>query len=259
MYLKTLPVIEFNKSSNNIKSIRCMKGLDKEFGVKSYSIEYDARKEKSIPLSIINYEYIKGYAMVHGIKCLEVVGTAGLWDGEKPHEITEFICIENGYIKTIAAFEECDGVNMLLTFKDEEFIKHWSVGENNQGFAIDINERKIISNEDKNKFYVDNEISGTYDLVGCFDITINSATYHTIRMIYIGDSGQISEFYYDNSGNEILRRYFVPDTWGYDDKIGTLYSERWPWVDYIIFNEKKRICTTYILPGNIVCSDREEL
>lgn len=246
-----LPDVVITRKQEKLFTTRAMQGFDAKFGEKAYSAEYDTRQDIFKRKTIENASYIKGKACIHGVMCLEVKETVGLWDS-KPHELTEFVVVSDTHIKTIAAMEECNGVNGLLTFLDDDFYKHWGAGENNCGFEIELKQKGIITCDKDGRLYVEVEKPGISDIVGRYKVVIGERAFDTIRMVFTADDGQVSDFYYDAKGEEVLRRFFVPDRWGYDDKINRLYSERWPHVESLFLNGERRVCTTYIIPDYVL-------
>ncbi len=247
MFPGKLPTVRFEKLEKEPAPVFCMNGLDRPFGEKHLFAEYDVRRGEDMPLSIVNSRYVKGKARIHGKNCLEVHETAGLWDADKPHEVVEFVRVTKTHLITLAAFEECRGVNTLLTFHDKEFFDHWAVGENNCGLEIELKKKGLIVCDATGALCLPEEKSGVYDLVDSWRVTIGEQVREGIRMVYVADAGQVSEFYYGSDGEELLRRYFVPDIWGYDDEKKTLYTQRWPWAPTLIFNGTTRVCVTVIL------------
>jgi len=246
-----LPEVVITRTEGRPFPVRAMQGLDAPFGEKSYWAEYDTRQGIEKIKTVENARYIKGRARVHAIECLEVKETVGLWDSN-PHELTEFFAVTDTHIKTIAAMEECNGVNGLLTFLDEDFHKHWAIGEDNCGMEIELRQRGVITCTKEGKLYTDEEKPGLYDIVGRYIVQIGDRSFDAIRQVYTADAGQVSDFFFDADGHEILRRYFVPDRWGFDDKVNTLYSERWPHGEAVFFNDERRVCVTYVIPKHIL-------
>ena len=89
---------------------------------------------------------------------------------------------------------------------------------------------------------------GTYDIVGRYKVVIGERAFDTIRLVLIACDGQVSDFYIDTNGREIMHRFWVLDSWGYDDDLKIPYSERWPHIEILYLNDEKRVCTDYVVP-----------
>lgn len=163
----------------------------------------------------------------------------------KPHELTEFYVLNDNYVKVIAAMEECNGVNGLLTFKDEDFYQHWGVGENNCGRERHLKQKGIIKIDDEGKLSVSEEKPGIEDVVGRYLVTIGNKRFDTIRSIYLADAGQVTDFYFDKEGREILKRYFVPNEW-------KNYLDKYENCEYIYLNNNIKVCTVYVVPDFVL-------
>lgn len=226
--------------------------LTLEIGNSSTYAQYDTRKSTAKTKISEHLTYVKGKAVVHGINCFEVVGTfSGLID-DKSYECVTFERITDTHKQTLAAIEDCYGTKSLQTFKDDDFMKHFAMGEHNCGMAIELMPKGIIISDTPDDFRTDLEAPGTYDVVGTYKLHINGIEFRAIRMIYIAADGQVSDFFIDDDGREIMHRFFVPDQWGMDDKTPILYSERWPHLEIITLNNDKKVCTTYAIPSYIV-------
>lgn len=242
----TFPEHALTRSEKEPFVVRDMQGLDLPIGQKYYYPEYDVRKGEPWPKSVENYRYVKGRARVHGTDCLELKETYGLWDADKPHEITEFYVVTDSHIRVIAAMEENRGVNGLLTFKDDDFYTHWGVGENNIGSAIEKTSHGIITCDALEQLHMQEEKPGVEDVVGRYVLTLGEREYDVSRVVFTADAGQVSDFFFLEDGTEVLRRFFVPDTWGYDDKINTLYTIRWAHAPTLALNGIKRVLVTCV-------------
>ena len=242
---KKLPEITIELQDRKPFEVLTSYGLDKEFGEKSYSGEYRALDSANRTLTVVNESYIKGLAKIHGEVCYEYKEIVGLMDGE-PHELTEFFVVNEEYVKTIAAMEENDGVNVLLTCKDEEFYQHWGVGSDNCGEERKLKEKGIIRVDEALQLHVAEEKPGIIDVVGRYWVTIGEKKYDTIRRVFLADAGQVSDFFYDRQGREVLKRYFVPDEWGEN------YTQKYERCETIRLNDHVKVCVVYAIPDFVL-------
>jgi len=159
--------------------------------------------------------------------------------------------ITETHIQTLAALEDSYGVLLVQTFLDDDFKKHWTVGKDNCGLEIRLRRKGIIDccNNDLFSDIID---PGTYDLVGRYQVSIGNRTFDTVRLVLIACDGQVTDFFIDSEGKEILHRFWVLDSWGYDDDIKLPYSIRWPHVEVMSLNGEKRVCTTYVIPEYVL-------
>ncbi|WP_066715889.1 hypothetical protein [Clostridium sp. Marseille-P299] len=241
-----LPCITIKKMEAQPFEVRAMQGLDQGFGVKQYSAEYCVVDKKYKRKAIEIISYIKGFASIHGIRCLEFKELMGLY-GDIIHELTQYITVTDSHIKIIAAMEEQGGVNVFQSFMDDNFLERWGVGEDKYGMKINLEKKKVISCGNDEKLYVKDEKPGVNDIVGRYIITINRREYDTIRQIFIGYNGQVTEFYFDITGKEILKRHFKISLSAVgEESIPSNYIESSTGESFYL-NDIKRRCETYVI------------
>lgn len=241
-----LPCIIIKKIEAQPFEVRTMQGLDQGFGVKQFSAEYYMGEKKYKRKAIEIISYIKGFANVHGIRCLEFKEMMGIY-GDVLHELTQYIIVTDTHIKTIAAMEEQGGVNVFHSFKDENFHERWGVGNDNNGIKIYLENNNVILCSNSNKLYVKNEKPGVNDIVGRYIVSVDGKEYDTIRQIFIGYNGQVTEFYYDVTGKEILKRHFRTNN-NEDVESSTSSNSKVSYTkDSFYLNDIERCCETYVI------------
>lgn len=119
--------------------------ISPKVGEKSYYAQYDTTKDSLKKKSGENRSFVKRKAKVHGEDCVEVIGTyVGFIDG-KVYESTTYERITDTHVQTLAAIEDNYGTLLIQTFLDEDFKKHWAIGENNCGREIILKQKGIIN------------------------------------------------------------------------------------------------------------------
>ncbi len=196
--------------------------------------------------------YVKGEAKVHGIMCMEIASTyIGYADG-KVYENSTFDRLTDTHVQTLASVEDCYGVKYIQTFLDESFQEHYAMGEDNCGVEIALCSKGIITCNSDPQVSSTVLTPGTYDIVGRYSVKLWDRTFDTIRLVYFAAENQMSDFYIDNLGREVLHRCFIPDEWGLRDKEGTLLSVRWPFAGKIARNDYQYVITNCVLPEYVL-------
>lgn len=116
---------------------------------------------------------------------------------------------------------------------------------------IELRSKGIITC-DGDKILVQDEQPGMYDIVGEYQIQIDNKLFHTVRLILIAAERQVSDFFIDLNGKEIMHRFFIPDE-GFNGSMKEKpYSMQFPRAYTIVVNNRKCICTTYVIPDYVI-------
>lgn len=224
--------------------------MEPKFGEKVRYGTYEVMKGKG--LLGVNKAYVRGKARIHGIDCFECVSSYMNFIDDKKYEVISFDRIIDNHVQSLAYIEEYpDGCRDFYTFKDEHFMKHWAIGENNSGLSINLKTNGEISCDGDN-LIVCNERSGLYDIVGEYTVNIHDKEFHVVRLVLLAAENQVSDFFIDHNGKEIMHRFFIPDD-GFGDKMkGNPYSKQYPEAYTLMVNDRKCICTTYVLPDYVL-------
>lgn len=224
--------------------------MEPKLGEKVRYASYEVMKGKG--LLGVSEAYIRGKARIHGNDCFESVSSYINFNDEKKYEVISFDRIEDGYVQSLAYIEEYpDGCRDFYTFKDEHFMKHWAIGENNSGISVKLrNKGEITCNGDK--LLVSEERYGLYDIVGEYKVRINGKTFETVRLVLIAAENQVSDFFIDMNGKEIMHRFFIPDEGFHGSMKDNPYSAQFPGAYTIAVNNRKCVCTTYVIPDYVL-------
>lgn len=221
--------------------------MEPKLGEKVSYAEYEVMEGKG--LIVVNNSYIRGKAMIHGLECFENVSSYANAKDNKKYEVISFDRIEKGHIRPLAYIEEYpNGCREFYTFKDKHFMQHWAIGENNIGMEINLKTKgAIVCNG--NEVSVIDEKYGLYDIVGEYTVELNGKKYETVRLFFIGAENQVSDFFIDKDGKEIMHRFFIPDE-GYNGNMKeNPYSTQFPNAYTITINNyRKCTCVKYVLP-----------
>lgn len=218
-----------------------------KIGEKVSYAEYEVMKGNG--LLVVNNSYIRGKARIHGLECFENVSSYANANDDKKYEVISFDRIEEGYIRPLAYIEEYpNGYRDFYTFKDNHFMEHWAIGENNIGMEINLKTKGIITCKG-NEISAIEEKSGLYDIVGKYIVEINGKEYDTVRLVLIFAEDQVSDFFIAKDGKEVMHRFFMPDE-GYNGNMKeNPYSNQFPEAYTVtINNNRKCICVKYVLP-----------
>lgn len=246
IFPEILPCIVINELKKEVFEVCAMQGLNQGKGIKQYTAQYRLMEDNLFVKTIEMVGSVKGYACVHGIHCLEFVESLYMF-GEIFHELIQYIVITDTHIKTIAAVDEQGGVRVFHTFKDDDFNEHWGIGVDHCGMKINLKQEGIITRQSTNVLYVKDELPGTNDVIGRYLVQIGGKEFDTIRQIYIGKLGEITESYIDVNGNVILKRHFVLKS-DYDlKKLNVKCVDALELGNVFYLNNKERICESYVL------------
>jgi hypothetical protein len=113
---------------------------------------------------------------------------------------------------------------------------------------IELKHKGIITCDLDGKLYSAVVTPNTYDIVGRYQIGIGDRVFDTIRMVLIATCGQLSDFYFDATGREIMHRFFLADRLGLKDAVPKLLSEQWPHAEVLELNDERYVCCTYVVP-----------
>lgn len=252
-FSKKLPEIEIIELSKQGK-VEYRQGLasfmEPKLGEKVSYAQYEVMKGKG--LLVINDAYIRGKAKIHGIDCFECVSSYANFNDNKKYEVISFDRIVDGHVQPLAYIEEYpNGCREFYTFKDKHFMEHWAIGENNSGMEINLRSKGHITC-DGDKIFVSDERYGMYDIVGEYQLKINKKIFHVVRLFLISTENQVSDFFIDMSGKEIMHRFFIPDE-GFRGKMKeNPYSKQFPDAYTITVNNRKCICTAYVIPDYVL-------
>lgn len=246
IFPEILPCIVIKEIKKETFEVSTMQGLDQGLGGKRYTAEYCLLEDKTKKKTIDIVCTVMGYACIHGIRCLGFKESLHVF-GEVLHELTQYIVATDTHIKTIAAMEEQGGVQIFQTFKDDDFNKLWGIGVDHCGMKIHLKQEGIITSKTTNQLYVEEELPGTNDIVGRYLVRIGAKEFDTIRQIFIGEHGQITEFYFDKSGNEILKRHFKINSNPVDKNGSNEIVDDFELGESFYLNNKERVCESYVL------------
>jgi len=252
-FSNTLPKIEFIElsKSGSIEFRQVLSSfMEPKLNEKVSFGTYEVMKGKG--LLAVNEAYVRGKAKIHGIPCFETVSTYVNFKDNKKYEVISFDRIVDRHIQSLAYIEEYpNGCREFYTFKDKHFMEHWATGENNCGMEINLKSKGIIAC-DEDKIFASDETSGMYDIVGEYEIKIYEKTFHTVRLVLMAAENQVSDFFIDINGKEIMHRFFIPDDGFNDSMKENPYSKQFPEAYSITVNNRKCICTTYVIPDYVL-------
>lgn len=194
---------------------------------------------------------IKGKAKIHGIKCFECVSTYNNLNDGKKYEVISFNRIHDSHVQSLAYIEEYpNGTREFYTFKDDHFNENWGIGKNNEGLKIQLRNRGLIT-ANGNEISTQIDESGQYDLVGEYRLKIDHQVFEVFRLIFIAHENQVSDFFIDKNGKEIMHRFFIPDE-GFGGKMKeTPYSQQYPLAYVLKLNNRNCICSTIEIADRI--------
>jgi len=248
-FSNTLPKIKFTELSKSgyVEFRQVLSSfMEPKLGAKVSFGTYEVMKGKG--LLAINESYVRGKVKVHGIPCFESVSTYVNHNDNKKYEVISFDRIIDGHVQPLAYIEEYpNGCREFYTFKDKHFMDHWAIGENNCGMEINLKSKGIITC-DGGKILASEDRSGLTDIVGEYEVKINEKTFHTVRLVLMAAENQVSDFFIDTNGKEVMHRFFIPDDGFNDSMKENPYSKQFPEAYTITVNDRKRVCTTYVIP-----------
>ncbi len=190
---------------------------------------------------------VKNKAKVHGISCFECRSSYINFRDGKKYEVISYDRITDDYVQSLAYIEEYpDGTREFYSYKDQHFLDHWGMGEDNCGMKIHLKSEGEILSVD-NKLIVKEERAGLYDLVGRYELTINNKSYETVRLVFLAAENQISDFFIDKNGKEIMHRFFIPNEGFGKSQKDQKYSKQYPNAEVIKINERECVLTTYVI------------
>lgn len=244
-----LPEIKLHQV-NQIGSVTCKQRLgsfvELKLGEKARYGEYEAMEGKE--LINVHEEEVTRKMRIHGIDCFEAEGTYTNFRDKKKHRVVSYNRENDGHIQSLAFMEEYpDGITDFYSFKDQHFMEHWAEGENNSGRAIKLKSKGHIQSMD-GKLVVKNDQNGTQDVVGEYILEISERKFNTIRLVLIAGENQVSDFFIGMDGKELLHRFFIPDCGFAEEMKDNPYSSQYPKALTIEVNDRKCICTTYVIP-----------
>lgn len=248
--------VEITRDPRPPFSVQCRQVLSTfvtpSLGERARYAEYEIKTEPYHKKINESMSQVKGEARVHGIMCVEIASTyIGYADG-KVYENSTFDRLTDTHVQTLAAIEDCYGVKYIQTFLDESFQEHYAMGDNNCGMEINLQPKGIITCSSDTKIITAVTTPGTYDIVGRYTVKLDDRTFDTLRLIYLASEDQMSDFFIDASGREIMHRCFTPDEWGLRDKENTLLSERWPHTGRIARNDYQYVITGCVVPEYVL-------
>lgn len=126
-------------------------------------------------------------AKIHGIDCVEI----------KCQERTLYAKLTDTHVCYIADIYCHDGVKIMTSFLDDDWIESWSYGEDNCG------RETFLDSNNKN-------VSGTYL------VSIGDKSYETIRFTDMKTDGIYTETYIDKYGRTVLWRRYNRYDWAID-------------------------------------------
>lgn len=130
-------------------------------------------------------------------------------------------------------------------------MKHWAIGENTSGMEINLESKGLITCSG-DRISVQDEYPGLYDIVGEYEVGIDDRTFETVRLFLVAAENQVSDFFIDLNGREVMHRFFIPDEgFGGSMKENT-YSMQFPDAYTIAVNERRCVCTTYVIPDYVI-------
>ncbi|MDR0846594.1 MAG: hypothetical protein LBN08_03695 [Lactobacillales bacterium] len=243
--MKNLKDFKINFLNDDIKSFQ-KAPANLVVGTSDVTWSFNSAKE-GIPFEHETVTNITKKAEVHGLECVETSevyvntfsGVTSVFKTYQRHM--------DGYDQCLALSEEYDESVQILTFKDEPFGDH----QENGGISeLDFKKKNIIKRIGEEDFVMDEEVNGTVDLVGQYEVSFNGKSYVCYRTIFTSYDFQVSDFLYLEDGTELLRRFFIYDKHGYDNPKGAPYSEWFERVDYLTLNGEKRINTDILINKN---------
>lgn len=253
LFPKTLPKISImEQSKQGAVEFRQVLGsfMEPKLGEKASYANYEVMKGKG--LRAVNEAFVRGKARIHGIDCFEAVSSYVNFNNDKKYEVISFDRITEGHVQSLAYIEEYpDGCRDFYTFKDEHFMKHWAIGENNSGMEINLNSKGMITCSG-DRISVEDEYSGLYDIVGQYEVKINDRAFKTVRLFLIAAENQVSDFFIDLNGREVMHRFFIPDEGFGNSMKENTYSMQFPDAYTIAINERRCVCTTYVIPDYVI-------
>lgn len=103
----------------------------------------------------------------------------------------------------------------------------------------------------ENVIKTENDQAGVYDLVGEYQLKIDKQVFEVFRLIFIAHENQVSDFFIDKNGKEIMHRFFIPDE-GFGGKMKeNPYSTIYPLATTLRLNNRKCICSTFEISNRI--------
>lgn len=259
-FSKDLPKIKITElSKNGTVEYRQMLGsfMEPRIGEKVSYAEYEVMKGKG--LLAVNEAYVRGRARIHGIDCYESVSSYTNFNDNNKYEVISFDRMVEGHMQSLAYIEEYpNGVRDFYTFKDKHFMEHWAIGDNNSGMEIKLRSKGAITC-DGDKISVSEENTGMYDVVGKYEVQIGERLFEAFRLVFLAAENQVSDFFIGMDGKEIMHRFFIPDE-GFGARLKeNPYSLQFPLAYTISMNNRKCICSKYVIPDYVLVERKGDI
>ncbi len=165
---------------------------------------------------------VSGEIEIHGIEGVEILSLRHDLINKNEQKIEFAAQLTDTHCRYLAATYYENNKKKQFTFLDDVFVKNWGFGENNCGNEIHIKcNNQIVRNADTITANINKEFS---DIVGRYNIEINSKTYDTICLMSLGhfDNSIVIEQYLDKNGRTILWRRFNKN-----DLLFKKYNKTW--------------------------------
>lgn len=166
-------------------------------------------------------------AVIHGVDCVQISVTDTDENG-KSEQREMFVRLTETHCMYIADMMVRDGVLHFASFMDEEWLERYEIGTNNCGRAIHQTVGNSVTIHEDGSLTISDEFmkSEGYELIGRYEITLNSVTYDTMAMISVMDGILVMQ-YLDKNGRTVLFRRFNRDDWQ-SSRRGYRWTEKLP-------------------------------
>lgn len=186
-------------------------------------------------------------AKIHGQECYQFTARYNNQNNKKDYEYITFEAKIDGHMKSLGIIEEGrDGTRHFYTFKDDYFMKHLALGENNSGLPELLTHKGLITEGD-GQLYTSKDQPGSFDIVGRYKVSIDDKNFECTRLVLISNEDQVSDFFILDDGRELFHRFFTPDM-GYDGKRNPTFSQEYPKAMTLQLNDRLLVCVSYIFP-----------
>lgn len=185
---------------------------------------------------------VVGKAEIHGIEGVEIVAVQY---GADAHDTGVLDRVERRFVaqltdthcRYLAESHMEHGVRKNYTFLDEEFLRNWGFGgEDNCGNEVNLTVKGQLQ-RDGNEITA-RQAKEVLDIAGRYAVTISGKTYDTVCVMDIEfyNEAVVSEQFVDRNGRTVLWRRFNRDDWASERFGGKLWSERLPNNEQLIIN-----------------------
>jgi len=187
----------------------------------------------------IVHSKVTSAAFIHGVEGVEIFtefeNKGSEYTTSAPHiyyaQLTESHCRWLG-----ESYVDKNGAKRLLTFLDgDDFISEWGYGDDNCGNETHLVPRGNIKRSNNTISVSANK--HMIDVVGRYDIIINTSEFETICIMEYFENGALTEQYLDKNGKTILWRRFNKNDWAIK-RYGKRWTEMLPENQRLIVNDE---------------------